>query len=80
MIKVAVAVASIVIGGAAISHIVRAVLAPLIPSSQHGLSWCASINCVGRSLGGAVGGWRDDWKMLGIDTSAWEFKGSDPVV
>ncbi|MFO0697908.1 MAG: hypothetical protein U0236_01675 [Nitrospira sp.] len=53
----------------AISHILRSVLAPLIPSKEHELSWCGSINCHGQSVGGAIGGWRDDWKTLGMDAS-----------
>lgn len=53
----------------AISCIFRAVLAPLIPSKEHELSWCGTIDCKGQDLGGAIGGWRDDWKTLGIDTS-----------
>ncbi|MFO0701239.1 MAG: hypothetical protein U0236_18620 [Nitrospira sp.] len=53
----------------AISNILRAVLAPLIPSKSHELSWCGSINCGGESLGGGIGGMDDDWKTLGIDTT-----------
>ena len=52
-----------------ISNILRAVLAPLIPSKEHELSWCGSIDCQGESLGGAIGGWRDDWKTLGMDAT-----------
>lgn len=53
----------------AISNILRSVLAPLIPSKDHELSWCGSIDYHGQSVGGAIGGWRDDWKTLGIDAS-----------
>jgi hypothetical protein len=48
-----------------ITHIFRAVLAPLIPSKEHELSWCGSIDYKGQSVGSVVGGWRDDWKTLG---------------
>ena len=53
----------------ATSCILRSVLAPLIPSKERELSWCASIDCEGQSVGGAIGGWRDDWKTLGMDAS-----------
>jgi len=52
----------------AITCILRAVLAPLMPSDIERCTWCAAIEHEGERVGGALGGMKDDWKTLGMET------------
>ena len=52
----------------AITCILRSVLAPLLPSDTELSTWCAVIEHEGGAVGGALGGMRDDWKTLGMET------------
>ena len=48
--------------------ILRSVLAPLLPSNGDRSSWCAAIVHEGDHVGGVTGGFKDDWKSLGMET------------
>jgi hypothetical protein len=48
--------------------ILRSVLSPLLPSNEYVTSWCAVIVYEGEHVGGAIGGIKDDWKTLGMES------------
>ncbi len=48
--------------------LLRSVLSPLLPSSQEQFTWCATIVYEGEHVGGVMGGIKDDWKSLGMET------------
>jgi len=47
--------------------ILRSVLSPLLPSNGGMASWCAVIVYEGSHVGGAIGGFKGDWKSLGME-------------
>jgi hypothetical protein len=47
--------------------ILRSVPSPLLPSNGHMASWCAAIVYEGEHVGGAIGGFKADWKSLGME-------------
>ncbi|HMS84894.1 MAG TPA: hypothetical protein PKD12_14695 [Nitrospira sp.] len=47
--------------------ILRSVLSPLLPSNGYMASWCAVIIYEGEHVGGAIGGFKGDWKSLGME-------------
>lgn len=51
-----------------VTCILRAVLSPLLPSNEDKFTWCAAIVYEGEHVGGVMGGIKDDWKSLGMET------------
>lgn len=52
----------------AVTCLLRSVLSPLLPSSNEQFTWCAAIVYEGEHVGGVMGGVKDDWKSLGMET------------
>ena len=52
----------------AVTCLLRSVLAPLLPTNEEKFTWCAAVVHEGDHVGGVMGGIRDDWKTLGMET------------